>query len=237
MFGDNSQSTPGSLSRIEIHPLMRNVYMWMAMGLLVTTAVALYVSSSASLIELLATNQLLFFGAIIGQLALVVALSAAINRMSATVAGIMFFVYSALNGFTLSLIFVVYSIGSIGVAFGVTAILFGVMTVIGMTTSVDLSKYSTYFMMGLIGLVIAMVVNMFLGSSAFDYLISVVGVVLFTALTAYDTQQIQAMANAPGIENEGQETLMKLSIMGALRLYLDFINLFLFLLRLLGGRD
>ena len=237
MFDNNSQLRPGSLPGVELHPLMRNVYMWMAMGLLVTTAVALYVASSATIMQALVTNQLLFFGAIIGQLALVVALSAAINRMSATAAGIMFFVYSALNGFTLSIIFVVYEIGSIGVAFGVTSLLFGVMTVIGMTTSIDLSKYSTYFMMGLIGLVIAMVVNMFLGSGPLDFLISIVGVILFTALTAYDTQRIKEMANTPGIETQGTDQLMKLSIIGALTLYLDFINLFLFLLRLLGSRD
>jgi FtsH-binding integral membrane protein len=155
--------------------------------------------------------------------------------MSATTAGLMFFVYAAVNGFTLSLIFLVYNLGAIGAAFLTTAGLFGAMTIVGLTTQIDLTKYSTYFMMAIIGLVIAMVVNIFLRSSGFDLLISFAGVIIFTALTAYDTQKIKNMASDPTID-AGSDAAMKLSILGALTLYLDFINLFLFLLRLFGGR-
>lgn len=236
MFDNNPQASTGALSRVELHPLFRNVYMWMFMGLLTTTAVAVYTSTSGMMLSLLA-NPPILIGAIIGELALVFILSAAINRLSATVAGVMFFAYSALNGFTLSLIFLAYELGTISIAFGVTAVLFGIMTVFAMTTQIDLTRYRSYFMMALIGLVIAMVVNMFLGSGPLDYVISMVGVLLFTALAAYDTQVIKQMAQDPALMQQDSDTLMKISIIGALKLYLDFINLFLFLLRLFGGRD
>ncbi len=163
------------------------------------------------------------------------ALGAAFRRLSFPVAALMFFAYAALNGFTLSLIFIVYDLGAISKAFLSATAAFGVMTVVGYTTQVDLQKYRSYFMMGLIGLLVAMVINIFLRSNGFDILISMVGVVLFTALTAYDTQKIKLMASDPEINADGS-LVMKLSIMGALALYLDFINLFLFLLRLFGRR-
>lgn len=231
---DFSSERSLGLPRVEIRPLMRGVYMWMALGLLTTAAVAGFVYNTPSLLELV-MNRAVFFGAIIGELVLVVALSWGIRRMSPTTAGLMFFVYAAVNGFTLSLIFLVYNLGAIGAAFLTTAGLFGAMTIVGLTTQIDLTKYSTYFLMAVIGLVIAMVVNIFLRSSGFDLLISFAGVIIFTALTAYDTQKIKNMASDPTID-AGSDTAMKLSILGALTLYLDFINLFLFLLRLFGGR-
>lgn len=233
-FGSQSESSiAGSGSRVELRPLMRQVYLWMTTGLLVTAAVSIGVATSPAIQEV-AYNPPVLIGAIIAELALVIALSWGLRRMSPGVAIAMFFVYAALNGLTLSLIFFAYSLGSISAAFFTTAGLFGAMTVVGFTTQVDLSKYSSYFMMGLIGLVIAMVVNIFLGSGPLDFVISLVGVVLFTALTAYDTQKIKNMAADPTIEADGSLS-MKLSIMGALTLYLDFINLFLFLVRLFGG--
>jgi FtsH-binding integral membrane protein len=213
---------------------MRQVYLWMATGLLVTAAISVSVVTIPALQDLV-LNPAVLIGAIIAELVVVLALSFGLRRLSPGVAIAMFFVYAALNGLTLSLIFWAYDLGKIGAAFLTTAGLFGAMTVVGYTTQLDLSQYRTYFIMGLIGLVIAMVVNMFLRSTGFELLISFVGVVLFTALTAYDTQKIKRMAADPTIEADGSLS-MKLSIMGALALYLDFINLFLFLLRLFGRR-
>lgn len=237
MAFDNSSISQGiAQPRVEIRPLLRQVYMWMGLGLLVTATVSLLVVNIPSLLQLI-FNPVIFYGAIIGELVLVIALGARIQKMSAGMATGMFMVYAGVNGFTLSIIFIAYELGSIALAFGTTAILFGVMSVIGMTTKVDLQKYSTYFMMGLIGLVIAMVLNMFLGSGPLDFIISVAGVLIFTALTAYDTQKLHQMAADPNITGQGEALLTKLSILGALRLYLDFINMFLFLLRLFGRRS
>jgi uncharacterized protein len=234
MWGSQSESSIiGSESRVEIRPLMRMVYLWMTTGLLVTTAVAVTVSATPSLLQL-AMNPAVLIGAIIGELVLVMAIGFGLRRMSPGLATTLFLVYSAVNGFTLSLIFVVYNLGTIQVAFLSTAALFATMTVVGYTTQIDLTQYRSYFMIGLIGLVVAMVINIFLRSSAFDFAISIFGVLLFTALTAYDTQKIKRMAADPQIEADGSLSA-KLSILGALTLYLDFVNLFLFLLRLFGG--
>ncbi len=220
------------LEGLQLNAVMRNVYGWMTMGLLVTTAVALGISNMG-----LVPSQGVLWIAIILQFGIVLGLSFAINRISATAAGMLFFLYAAVTGFTFSIIFLVFSLGSIVAAFFSTAGVFGAMTIVGMTTKTDLTKYSSYFMMGLIGLVIASLVNIFLGSSAIDFVISIFGVLLFTGLTAYDTQRIANMAANPKLKVDSENTL-KFSIMAALTLYLDFINLFLFLLRLFGsGRD
>ena len=217
------------LEGLQLNAVMRNVYGWMTMGLLVTAAVALAVANSGFF-----PSQGILWVAIFAQLGIVLGLSFAIRRISATAAGMLFFVYSALTGFTFSILFLAFSLGSIAAAFLSTAGVFGAMTVVGMTTKTDLTKYSSYFMMGLIGLIIASVINIFLGSSAFDFLISIFGVLLFTGLTAYDTQRIARMASSQQMKVDSEDTL-KFSIMGALTLYLDFINLFLFMLRIFGG--
>ena len=217
------------LEGLQLNAVMRNVYGWMTMGLLVTTAMALAISNSGIIL-----SQGVIWIAIILQFGIVMGLSFAINRISATAAGMLFFLYAAVTGFTFSIIFLVFSLGSIAAAFFSTAGVFGAMTIVGMTTKTDLTKYSSYFMMGLIGLIIASVVNIFIGSSAFDFLISIFGVLLFTGLTAYDTQRIANMAANPKMKVDSENTL-KFSIMAALTLYLDFINLFLFMLRLFGG--
>ena len=165
--------------------------------------------------------------AVIAELVLVFVLSGAISRLSAGMAMLMFLVYAALNGFTLSLVFISFDIGTLTLAFVTTAATFAVMTVIGFTTSIDLSRYSTYFMMGLIGLVIALLVNSFLQSSSLDFILSILGVLLFSGLTAYDTQRIQQLAADTDVNS-----LTQMSIRGALTLYLDSINLFLFFLRI-----
>jgi len=231
LYVDTPTPSRMPLSGVGLNAVMRNVYAWMTMGLLITAFVSLFLSTME--IQL---SQPLFLGAIFAQLGIVIALSWAINRISATVAGMLFFVYATITGVTFSVLFMVYPIGSITAAFFTTAGAFGAMTIVGITTNTDLSKYSTYFTMGLIGLFIAMIVNMFMGSGPLDYLISIFGVLLFTALTAYDTQRIAQMASNPKMQVSSEDTL-KFSIMGALTLYLDFINLFLFLLRLFGGRD
>lgn len=235
-FGSDNQSNQGPLGalRVEVRPLMRMVYMWMTFGLLISGVVAVYVSQS-SIINTLIESPGLLFGAIIGELVLVMALSFAIRRLSPTVAAIMFIVYALLNGLTLSLIFIVYDIGAINLAFFSAAGTFAAMTVLGYTTELDLSQYRTYFIMALVGLLVAMVINIFLRSSGLELIISMAGVVIFTALTAYDTQKIKRWAADPAFNEDGS-LLMKISIIGALTLYLDFVNLFLFLLRLFGRR-
>lgn len=220
--------------RVEIRPLMRQVYMWMALGLLVTASVSMIVTTIPA-VQALVLNPVVLIVAIIGQLGLVLGLGAAFNRLSANAAAIMFMVYSGLTGFTLSLLLMFYDGTSIAAAFGTAAILFGTMTVIGLTTERDLTSMGTYLMMGVIGLIIASVLNIFLQSSAMVFIISLAGVVIFTGLTAYDTQKIKMMAMDPNIEAGGAELMTKLSIMGALSLYLDFILLFQYLLMLFGG--
>ena len=221
---------PGKpLEGLQLNAVMRNVYGWMTMGLLVTAAVALAVSNSG-----LVLSQGMMFIAIFAQLGIVIGLSWAINRISATTAGMLFFVYSALTGFTFSIFFLVFSLGSIAAAFFSTAGVFGAMTIYGLTTKTDLTKYSSYLMMGLFGLIIASIINIFLGSGPLDFLISIFGVLLFTGLTAWDTQRIAAMAATRKMKVDSDDTL-KFSIMGALTLYLDFINLFIFMLRIFGG--
>ena len=222
-----------SLPGVAIQPLLRQVYMWMTLAMLVTTASALLISNVA--MELLVTNPAIIIVAIVAQLGLVLALSWGMQRMSVTLAQVLFFVYAATVGVTLSLILLVYEGSTVISAFATTAVLFFVMTMFGLTTRVDLTRYSSYFMIGLVGLFIALIVNSFIGSSTTELLLSFVGVVLFSGLTAYDTQRIQRMAQDPRLAGEGQATMSRLAIMGALGLYLNFLNLFIFLLRLFGG--
>ncbi len=231
-FRNNSfiVDAPGKpLEGLQLNAVMRNVYGWMTMGLLVTAAVALAVSNSGFY-----PGQGVFIIAIFAQLGIVLGLSWAMERISATTAGMLFFVYSALTGFTFSIFFLVFSLGSIAAAFLSTAGVFGAMTVYGLTTKTDLTKMGSYLMMGLFGLIIASIINIFLGSGPLDFIISIGGVLLFTGLTAWDTQRIAAMAASQKMKVDSDDTL-KFSIRGALMLYLDFINLFIFMLRIFGG--
>jgi FtsH-binding integral membrane protein len=209
--------------------LIRQVYAWMGGGLMVTALMAMVTVSSPAMLNALLSNRLVFYGLIFGELGLVVAISGAINRLSAGVASLLFVLYAALNGVTFSVIFAVYTAESIGSTFVITAATFGAMSVYGYVTRRDLTGWGSFLFMGLIGVVIASLVNIFTQSSAVAWIISAVGVIVFTGLTAYDTQKIKAMA-AAGAEGR------KPAILGALTLYLDFINLFLMLLRLLGNR-
>lgn len=232
-FGSGNQGPVRAL-RVEVRPLMRMVYSWMFVGLIVTAVVALGVTSAPSLSRTIHQTPVMF-GAIMAELALVIGLSFFLRRLSPFVAAVMFLLYAALNGLTLSIIFAVYSIGTIQLAFVSAAGTFAAMTVLGYTTELDLSQYRSYLLMGLIGLVVAGLVNFFLQSSGLDLLISMAGVLIFTVLTAYDTQKIKRLASDPEIQDDGS-LLMKISIIGALSLYLDFVNLFLYLLRLFGRR-
>ena len=209
--------------------LMRQVYAWMGAGLAITAFMALATLSSPSLIKAIAGNRMLFFGLMIGELALVFILSGAINRLSPAAATAIFIAYSALNGVTLSILALVYTASSISSTFVTTAGMFGAMSIYGYVTKRDLTSWGSFLFMGLIGVLIAMVVNIFVGSSAVSWIISAVGVVVFTGLTAYDTWKIKEMASSG---TEGR----KPAILGALTLYLDFINLFLMLLRFTGSR-
>ncbi len=218
---------------LALNAFMRGVYGWMFAGLLVTAVVSLFVVSSPAIMQTVFQNQMLFFALIIGELALVAGLSMAINRISGTTATLLFMLYSALNGVTLSFIFIVYTQASIVNAFLVAAGMFGAMSVYGVVTKKDLTSWGSFLFMGLIGIVIASLVNIFLASSAMSFVISCIGVLVFTGLTAYDTQRLRVMGEtAPA----GDGTVVRrATILGALTLYLDFINLFLMLLRLFGG--
>ncbi len=209
--------------------LVRQVYAWMGAGLAITAFLALVTVSSPSILQAITGNRILFYGMMIGELALVFTLSAAINRLSATAATLIFLAYSALNGLTLSVIFVIYTADSIASTFAVTAAMFGAMSLYGYTTKKDLTSWGSFLFMGLIGIVIASLVNIFLRSSSVSWVVSGIGVIVFTGLTAYDTWKIKEMAAAG-------EDGRKPAILGALTLYLDFINLFLMLLRFMGGR-
>lgn len=206
-------------------------FVWMTLGLAITGLTALFVADS-NLIEVLFSSGS-FWMLVIAELAVVWFLSSRIMKLSMPVATAAFAVYSLLNGVTLSPIFLVYTGESITSTFFITAATFGTMAVFGYTTKRDLSSWGSYLMMGLIGLIIASVVNIFLGSSLLMWAVSYLGVLLFVGLTAYDTQQLKAMI-AASIGDE--EQTKKVALLGALNLYLDFINLFIYLLRILGKR-
>ncbi len=208
---------------------MAGVYRWMTLGLGLTGLVAFYMASNPQLLMRVASSGWMW-GLFIAQLGLVIVLSAAVNRLSFGVAALLFLVYAALTGVTFGTLFYVYTAGSIATAFFVTAGAFGGLSIFASTTKRDLSGWRTFLFMGLIGVVLASVVQVFWPSPALSFVTACAGVVVFAGLTAYDTQRIRAMYL------QGGGSVAALSILGALRLYLDFINLFLSLLRLFGGR-
>ena len=214
--------------------LMRNVYLWMALALVVTGMSAYYVAHSPAIQQVIFSNQIVFWGLIISELALVFALNAMINRISFTTAGLMFVGYSLMNGVLLSSIFVVYTDESIASVFLITAGTFGAMAVVGSFIKKDLSAVGRIFIMALIGIIIATVVNMFLRSDGLTMILNYLGVLVFVGLTAYDAQKIKMMLQAHG--TSVNESTMKIALLGSLSLYLDFINLFLYLLRIFGAR-
>jgi FtsH-binding integral membrane protein len=211
---------------------MNMVYAWMCAGLATTAVVAWYVALSGFYQTVYASG--LFVPLIIAELILVFVISYAVNKISAPVATVLFLVYAALNGVVLSVVFLVYSLGTLAGAFAVTAGMFGAMSVYGFVTKRDLTSLGSFLLMGLIGLILASVVNIFFASSALYWIITYAGIAIFLGLTAYDTQKLKEMAH----HVEGNDAAAaRMSIVGSLVLYLDFINLFLLLLRIMGRRD
>jgi hypothetical protein len=232
------QSIPLTKTRVQVqvNAFIRSVYNWMGIGLALTGFIAYYVAHSQSMMQLIFKNPVIFYGLIIGELVLVFTLSARVAKMKATTATALFVIYAALNGVTLSFIFLAYTQSSITATFFICAATFIACSVYGMTTKRDLTSIGGFMTMGLIGIIIASVVNMFVRSSGMSIIISYVGVLVFVGLTAYDTQKLRTMALSQPADLEAG-VIRKGAIMGALALYLDFINLFLMLLRILGNRE
>lgn len=214
--------------------LMRKVYVWMSFALLITGIMAYGVAESPALMQTIFSNKLVFWGIIIAQFALVFGISGAINRLSLPIATLLFVAYASLNGIIFSSIFVIYSTAVIAKVFFITAGTFGAMSLYGYFTKADLSGMGKILMMALIGLIIATVVNIFLKSSGLEMILSYVGVLIFVGLTAWDTQKIKMMlAQCQDMNEEAQ----KIALLGAFTLYLDFINLFIYLLRIFGRKE
>ena len=220
-------------SSVAVPTLLKSVYMQMAAALSVTGLVAYFLSESQSFWYFMDQNQFMFWGVLIAQLALVIIMSACINRLSMTAATLLFILYSVLMGVTMSSIFMVYTMSSIASTFFITAGTFLVMSILGFVTRIDLSRMGSILFMALIGLIIATIVNIFVASGTLQVIINYAGVLIFVGLTAYDTQKIKEMVYEYGSADEMGH---KLALLGALTLYLDFINLFLYLLRILGDR-
>ena len=230
------QSVPVNQTRTQVvvNNFVRSVYNWMAVGLGLTGFVAFAVANNESLLRIVFGNQMLFFGLIIAELGLVFYLSARVSKISPSTATGLFVLYAGLNGVTISFIFIVYTASSIASTFFVCAATFVASSIFGWTTKRDLTSMGSFMFMGLIGIIIASVVNMFMQSSAVAMIVSYVGVLVFVGLTAWDTQKLKNMAlTQPDGLDAG--VVRKGAIIGALSLYLDFINLFLMLLHILGA--
>ncbi len=234
-FPERTEFNTSAAGRVEtMNAFMRGVYKWMTAGLAVTGVVAWLVLNSSIAQQVIYGNSWVFIAMLIAEFGLVVWLSRSIQRMSGAKATGMFMVYSALNGATLSVLFMAFTLPSIATAFFVAAGMFGGMSVYGMTTKRDLTGLGSFMFMGLIGLIIAMVVNLFLQNTMMQLVISCVGVIIFTGLTAFDTQRLKVMGESAPADDT--EAVRRASIMGALTLYLDFINLFIMLVQILGDR-
>lgn len=214
--------------------LMRKVYTWMTLALVITGICAYGVATSPSLVQMLYSNSMSIWVLFIAEIGLVWYTTARINKLSLSTATTLFIIYSALNGVTLSSIFMVYTMASIAKVFFITAATFGATAAYGYVTKADLSKFGNILFMALIGLIIATVVNLFMKSAMLELVLSYLGVIIFVGLTAWDSQQIKRML---AMQGDMGETAQKVALMGALSLYLDFINLFLYLLRIFGKSD
>ena len=230
----NTQNTV--VSETAFSKLMRKVYAWMCAGLLMTALTAMGVAKNAELFTMLMTNKLLFWGIMIAEIALVIYLSARIMRMSFFSASLCFAAYSILNGVTMSFIFMAYTTESIAQTFLITAGTFGAMSLVGFFIKKDLSGLGRMLIMLLIGLIIASVINIFLASSTMAVILNYLGVIIFVGLTAYDTQKIKQMLQYSSYYGISEQT-QKMALLGSLTLYLDFINMFLYLLRIFGNRE
>lgn len=231
---NRSYVSPGRDRSLSFPSLMRSVYIWMALALAVTGLTAMTIATQPQIVYAIFANRAIFWMLLLAELGMVIYLSARIMSMSFATAGIVFVVYALLNGVTLSSLFMAYTAESIAQTFFVTAGTFGAMAVISFLVKRDLSAIGRFFYMALIGLIIATVANAFFHNSGLAMICNYAGVVIFSGLTAYDTQKIKNMLVQFGDRRD--ETVMKLALLGSLSLYLDFINLFLYLLRFLGNR-
>jgi FtsH-binding integral membrane protein len=229
-MNNNSMTTSGSVSESSF---VSKVYFWMSMGLFVSAGASLWLLTQETLLKAIFGNQWVFFGLIIAEIALVIWLSAAAMRMSASLATLLFVAYSFLNGLTLTSIFLMYTGASIMTTFGITAGTFFFFSLYGATTKKDLTSIGGLCVMGLIGILIASLVNIFLHSSALMWVTTYIGIAVFLGLIAYDTQKLKAIH---AMAANDAEMAKKMAILGALTLYLDFINLFILLLRIFGRR-
>lgn len=232
-YNPNVVEAPQSAT-LSTSSLMTKVYLWMTMALAVTGMTAFYVAGNESLLYTIASSRGLIWGIFIAELALVWILSANIMRLSFAVAGLMFVAYSVLNGVAMSYILLAYTESSVATTFLVTAGTFGAMSVVGLTIKKDLSAFGRLLIMVLFGLIIATVVNMFVASSTLDWALTYIGVFLFCGLTAYDTQKMKEILRQSA--GAGDTNMLKIALLCSLSLYLDFINLFLYLLRIFGDR-
>ncbi len=231
-YNISADSYSRDIQRVQ-QAFLTKVYGWMMLGLLLTSVTAVFTASSEVMLSFVFSSKLTFYGLIFAQLGLVVYLSARIQKMAASTATLVFLAYAILTGITLSSIFAVYKTDSIATTFLTSALMFGGMSLYGFVTKRDLNGMGQFMMMGLFGIVIASLLNIFFQSDDLSWIISFIGVIVFTGLTAYDTQKMKSMSY---VMMEGSEVARKGAIMGALTLYLDFINLFLMLLRLFGSR-
>jgi len=240
MFNEDQYNT---LADIKVHDesavrtFLTGVFSWMFLALAITAVTSYFVAATPELLRLMISEKgLSLFGWVVmlAPIGFVLLMSFRFQKLSAISLTLLFLVYSVLVGLSLSFIFLAYTMGSIATTFGVTSITFGIMALAGYTTKTDLTKFGSILMMALVGIIVAMLINFFLKSESMQYFISFIGVLIFTGLTAYDVQKLKKM----GTEMvAGQESTRKYAIMGALSLYLDFINLFLFLLRFMGKRN
>ena len=233
-FVDRGASMPFQDASAEaVNALFRKVYQWMAAGLALTAVTAYTVASSSALLRFFYGSPAALLVVAVAEIGLVLWLGMGINKISAGTAGILFSVYSVLNGILCSSVLLIYTRGSVYQAFLSTAGMFALMSIYGLYTQRDLTGFGSFLRMGLFGLIIAMVVNLFVGSSMMEFGISVLGILVFLGLTAWDTWKIRQMAYEMGYDGEGQMT-GKAAVIGALSLYLDFINIFLYMLRFFG---
>lgn len=210
--------------------VMKRVYLKMFLALIVTAGVAAYFGQNAAIVNFMMQNSWAYWALAILEIGMVLTITAGLNRLSAPVASLLFYAFALVNGATLSIIFAVYDISSIFKTFLITAGVFGAMTVYGYTTAKDLTRFGSFLTMALIGLIICIVVNIFWADSRFDWIISALGVLIFIGLTAWDTQKIKQLAASNPLATDG-----RLATIGALSLYLDFVNLFIYLLRFFGA--
>lgn len=231
IFDEALEVQSGSISK----NFVANVFSWMVLGLLITAATAWFGASSSIYEQIIMSGGIMRWVIALAPLGFIIAMNAGLERFSATTLTLLFIAFSAVMGFSLSYIFSMFPPEVITNVFLITAGTFTLMAIAGYTTSVDLSRFGSILFMGLIGIILASLANFFLQSSGLEYIVSILGVLIFTGLIAYDTQRIKRIA--AGIEYSGTTNATKLSILAATSLYLNFINLFLFLLRFFGGRD